>query len=121
MSVTLGMMIITERVPFYKEELRTNCFQIDLGGVRVKRKILNESIKIKIFCVFLLIISVATHLSFVPFIGDEDTFICQYKVVYHVSGKSFGTIITIIALAVQGWILLIVIFGPAHIIFQNSR
>ncbi|KAG5861257.1 hypothetical protein JTB14_017765 [Gonioctena quinquepunctata] len=118
MSLTLGMVICMERVSIYREELRTACFQIGSGGMRVKGKILNESILMKILCVLILISCVATHLTFVPFISDEDTFVCQFKVLYYVCGTYFGTSIIIIALVIQGWILANVILIPAHIILN---
>ncbi|KAG5870461.1 hypothetical protein JTB14_032743 [Gonioctena quinquepunctata] len=118
LSVILSMVIHLEKFTIYKEELRTDCFQIDSGGEKVKRKILNESMAIKIFCVLLLVSCVSIHLTFSPFIGDEDKFLCQFKVPYAVFGRYFSTIIIMITLAVEGWIILFDVCVAAHIIFQ---
>ncbi|KAG5870458.1 hypothetical protein JTB14_032740 [Gonioctena quinquepunctata] len=118
MSVMLTMVICLGMMPIYNKELRTDCFQIDSRGERMERKILNESRSIKIFCGFLLISCVSINLIFLPFIGDEDKFLCQFKVLYHTFGTYFGITFLMITLAVEGWILSICVCIPAHIVFH---
>ncbi|KAG5876256.1 hypothetical protein JTB14_015943 [Gonioctena quinquepunctata] len=64
----------------YKNDLFAELFRIDSQGEELEKKILDECRTIKICCAGLAIYCTLTYLSFFPFIGDDEKFLCQYAI-----------------------------------------
>lgn len=71
----------------FRETIMNMCLPIAYGSRQVQNKIIKQSKFIKIYCCFTLLLSIVSHLVFLPFQGDEEKYIFYYDQMERCLGK----------------------------------